>query len=150
MTSTKVSRVIRASRAAISDACIDPNKLVRWRAPDGMTARLDSLEAGAGYRMTLTYSDPKSGPGGKTTEDSDSFTATIVEWIPDERLVERIIFETSDPKFCGAMILVTELQDVAEGTEVTITCENLPPGVRPEDNELGCALSLRNLARLVE
>src|SRR5690242_10623878 len=150
MTTTKVSDVIGATRDAIYAACIDLQLMVRWRAPDGMRARIDAHESGSRYRMTLTYADPKSGPGGKTTDDSDSFTATIVKQISNECVVEDIVFETSDPQFGGTMRMTTTLRDAAEGTEVTIVCENLPPGVRPQDNELGCELSLRNLARLVE
>lgn len=150
MTTTNVSRVIHASRDAIYAACTDPGKLVLWRRPDGMTARMDAFESGRGYRMTLIFDDPKSGPGGKTTDDSDSFAATFVELVPNQCVVEHIVFDSTDPKFAGVMIFSTFLRDVAEGTEVTVLCENLPPGVRPADNELGCEMSLRHLARLVE
>jgi hypothetical protein len=33
------------------------------------------------------------------------------------------------------------------GTEVTILCEHIPSGIRPEDNEAGCRWSLEKLAR---
>jgi hypothetical protein len=46
--------------------------------------------------------------------------------------------------------MTSTLTETQPGTEVTILCEDIPPGIRPEDNELGCRLSLRNLARLVE
>jgi hypothetical protein len=36
------------------------------------------------------------------------------------------------------------------GTEVTILFENIPPGIRPEDNEVGSRSSLEKLARYVE
>jgi len=36
------------------------------------------------------------------------------------------------------------------GTEVTLLFENLPPGLRPEDNEAGARLSLEQIARRFE
>ncbi|MGN6515806.1 MAG: SRPBCC domain-containing protein [Rhizomicrobium sp.] len=150
MTTTIVSRVIRAPREAIYEACVDPQKLVCWRRPDGMRARIDAIESGGGYRMTLSFDDPDSGPGGKTTHDSDSFTATFVERETNQCVVERIVFDSADPQFAGAMTVSTLLRDAPGGIEVTIRCENLPPGIRPSDNELGCAMSLRHLAELVE
>ena len=39
---------------------------------------------------------------------------------------------------------------VPGGTNVTLLCEDLPPGLRPEDNETGSRLSLEQLARRFE
>jgi hypothetical protein len=36
-----------------------------------------------------------------------------------------------------------------DATTVTFHCANLPPGLRPEDNEAGTRLSLEQLARYV-
>jgi hypothetical protein len=46
------------------------------------------------------------------------------------------------------MSITVTFDPVAGGTEVTFLCENLPPGLRPEDNEAGSHLSLEQLARL--
>jgi hypothetical protein len=48
------------------------------------------------------------------------------------------------------MTVVVTFDDVPGGTEVTILCQNLPPGVRAEDNEAGSRLSLEQLARRFE
>jgi len=37
-----------------------------------------------------------------------------------------------------------------DGTEVTMLFEDIPPGIRPEDNEAGTRSSLEKLARYVE
>jgi uncharacterized protein YndB with AHSA1/START domain len=150
--STKVSRVIRAPREAIYRACLDADALAAWRVPDGMTARVHAFDArqGGTYRMSLTYTDPAHSPGGKTSDDTDTFQGTFVGLVPDEKVVERIRFESRDPAFAGEMKMTTSLADAADGTEVTVLCEDIPPGIRPEDNELGCRLALRNLARLIE
>jgi hypothetical protein len=48
------------------------------------------------------------------------------------------------------MRTTTSLADADGGTEVTVLHEGIPPGVRPEDNELGTAQALAKLARLLE
>ena len=45
------------------------------------------------------------------------------------------------------MSLTVTIEPVPDGTKVTMLFENLPPGVRPEDNELGARQSLEQLAR---
>ncbi|HEX8243867.1 MAG TPA: SRPBCC family protein [Longimicrobium sp.] len=150
--STKVSRVIRAPRPAIYRACLEPDALAAWRVPDGMTARVHAFDPrqGGTYRMSLTYTDPAHSPGGKTSDDTDTFQGTFVELVPDEKVVELIDFESPDPAFAGQMKMTTSLADAEHGTEVTVLCEDIPPGIRPEDNELGCRMALQNLAKLVE
>ena len=151
MASTEVSRVIAAPRKAIYRALTDPAALVKWRVPDGMTARMHEFDArpGGRYRMSLTYSDAK-GALGKTTADTDTFEGRFVELVPDEKIVEVIVFEADDAKFAGEMTMTTSLADTEGGTLMTILHENLPTGVRPEDNELGTTMSLRKLAEFVE
>jgi hypothetical protein len=64
--------------------------------------------------------------------------------------VELIEFESRDPKFAGEMKMTTTFTEAGKGTEVTVLCEDIPIGIRSEDNELGCRSSLQNLAKLVE
>jgi uncharacterized protein YndB with AHSA1/START domain len=151
MTSTKVSRIIAAPCKAIYCALTDPEALARWRVPDGMTAKMHEFDArpGGRYRMSLTYTDAKGAPG-KTTADTDTFEGRFVELVPDEKIVEAIVFEADDAKFAGEMIQTSSLADAEGGTLVTILHENLPAGVRPEDNELGTTMALAKLAALVE
>jgi len=151
MTSTRVSRVIAAPRKAVYRALTDPEALAKWRVPDGMTAKMHEFDArpGGRYRTSLTYADPKGAPG-KTTADTDTFEGRFVELVPDEKVVEAIVFESGDAKFTGEMIQTTSLADAEGCTLVTILHENLPAGVRPEDNELGTTMALGNLAALVE
>jgi hypothetical protein len=37
-----------------------------------------------------------------------------------------------------------------DGTEIAMTCENIPRGISPEDNAMGCRSSLQNLASRLE
>jgi hypothetical protein len=48
------------------------------------------------------------------------------------------------------MKITTRLADTDAGTEITILCEDIPSGIRLEDNETGSRQSLRKLAALVE
>jgi len=150
--STKVSRIIKAPRKAVYKACLDPDALAKWRVPENMTARVHAFEAreGGTYRMSLAYRDPQQSPGGKTSEDTDTFQGRFVELVPDEKIVEAIEFESHDPGFAGEMKMTTRLADADGGTEVTMLFENLPAGVRPEDNETGTRQSLQKLAALLE
>jgi hypothetical protein len=70
--------------------------------------------------------------------------------VPNEEVVEVVEFETDDPTMQGEMTITFTLADAAGGTELRATHENVPPGVRPRDNELGWRMSLQKLAALVE
>ncbi|GAA0335546.1 hypothetical protein GCM10009087_52480 [Sphingomonas oligophenolica] len=147
----QVSRIIKAPRARVYAACLDPVSLAAWRVPDRMTATVQHFDprVGGGYRMTLTYRDPRGGKG-KTTRDSDSFTGRFVELVPDTKIVEVVAFDSADPGYAGAMTITTSFEDLDESTNVTIAFDGLPPGIRPEDNETGTRQSLAKLAALLE
>jgi uncharacterized protein YndB with AHSA1/START domain len=74
----------------------------------------------------------------------------FVELVPSRRIVETVTFVTEDPAFSGDMTITVTFEEARGGTEVTFLCENLPPGLRPEDNETGSRLSLEQLARRFE
>jgi uncharacterized protein YndB with AHSA1/START domain len=150
--STKVSRVIKAPRPAVYKACLDPAALAKWRVPDNMTAHVHAFDPheGGTYRMSLTYRDRASSPAGKTSEDTDTFRGRFVELVADEKIVEAIAFDSRDPRFAGEMKMTTRLADADGGTEVTVLCQDLPPGIRPADNEEGTRQALHKLAALVE
>ena len=74
----------------------------------------------------------------------------FVELAPPRRIVEAVSFVTTDPAFFGEMAMMATFEEVSGGTEVALVCENLPPGVRAEDNKAGSRLSLEQLARRFE
>jgi uncharacterized protein YndB with AHSA1/START domain len=150
--STQVSKVIKAPRTAIYRACLDPNALAVWRVPDNMEGHVEAFDAheGGRFRMSLTYKDPVQSPSGKTSEGRDTFQGRFIELIPDERIVEVVEFESPDPSFAGEMKITTTLTDIDEGTVITVLCEDIPAGVRAEENELGTEQALQKLARLLE
>jgi len=63
-----------------------------------MCTAFEAREGGI-TRMSLTYRDPKQSPGGKTSEDTDTFQARFVELVPDEKIVEAIEFESRGSGF---------------------------------------------------
>lgn len=144
------SRVIRATRQAIYRAFADPAALVAWLPPKGMRAKLErfDLSVGGGFRMVLIYEDPIA--RGKATVDSDIVEVRFTEIRPNERIVQQVEFEAEDPAFAGVMTMTWRFVTVPEGTEVTIRCDNVPPGIRKEDHDVGLRSTLANLAAFTE
>lgn len=147
-----VSRVIKASPQAVYRALLDPTAVAAWRAPDGMKAKVLTFEprVGGAFRMSLEYTTPDHRLPGKTTAHSDIARGRFRELVPDRCVIEEIAFESEDPAMAGTMVLTTMLTAVAEGTRVTIACQNAPSGIRPQDHEIGIASTLENLAHFVE
>ncbi len=78
--STQVSRIIKAPREAVYQACLDPDALAFWRAPDNMKGRVHVFDAreGGRLRVSLTYQDLEHSPGGKV--DLSSWSPTRRSW----------------------------------------------------------------------
>jgi uncharacterized protein YndB with AHSA1/START domain len=147
MSTTRVSALLRAPRAAVYRALTDPALIGRWRFPDGMTSAVEPQEDG-GFRVTLTYEVPDA--RGKTTAHSDTYRARFTRLVPDELVVEVDEFETADPRLAGEMTMTLTLRARERGTELLAVHEGVPDGVAPEDNELGWRMALDRLAALVE
>ncbi len=144
------SRIIHATPERIYRAHLDPQSLVVWLPPDGMTARVEQFEprVGGTYRMVLTYDQPTA--SGKTTESSDSVQGRFIELVPGRLIAQLVTFDSDDPAFAGEMKITWTFMPVPEGTRVDVRCENVPSGIRPEDHAAGLAASLANLARFCE
>lgn len=147
---TVVSRVMNASRSAVYHAFLDPRAIATWLPPGSMTGVVHELDAreGGTFRMSLIYPPGEAGHG-KTSADTDTFAARFVTLTPDECIVWAVDFESDDPAFAGEMTVRTTLEPAGTGTRVTMLCENIPSGIRPEDNEAGCRSTLEKLAAFV-
>ena len=97
-------------------ACTDLDFIARWRVPDGMTGKVDSVDIvdsvaivdgvdGATYRMSLNY---RTAAPILTRRPSSNASRT--------RIVERIRFDAADR--AGEMTMTTSLRAVEGGTEV--------------------------------
>ena len=145
------SRLIHASATTVYGAFATGRALESWLPPEGMTGTMLAftfLEGGA-YRMRLTYNEPQHTPG-KTSEDADEVEVRFVELVPDERIEQAVTFESDDPAFAGEMRIIWTLKPGQRGTLVTVRCEDVPPGIRPEDHQAGLTSTLNNLAAFVE
>jgi uncharacterized protein YndB with AHSA1/START domain len=150
VTTTRLTRHIRAPRGVVYRALLDAQDVQQWMVPDSMTSQVHSFDAreGGEFRISLTYEMPTA--AGKTTAQTDSFHAQFVKLVPDTEVVQVVEFETDDPAMRGEMTITYALADADDGTELVLLYENLPPGVSPTDNELGSRMSLGKLAKLVE
>ena len=150
--STRTTRVIRAAPEDLYAAFVDPAALVAWLPPAGMTGRMHAfdLRAGGGYEMSLFYPPDERRSRGKTAEREDRVAVRFVELAPPRRIVEAVRFVSDDPAYGGEMRLTVTLEPAPGGTEVTLAFDDLPPGLRPEDNDAGARASLEQLARHLE
>jgi uncharacterized protein YndB with AHSA1/START domain len=143
--------VIAAARDRVYDALIDPEALIVWLPPDGMSGKFERFDArrGGSYRLVLTYQDALTAPG-KATADSDIVEARFVDIVPGVRVVQAVDFVSDDPAYGGTMTMTWELTDVDAATRVDIRADNVPDGITAEDHTAGLASSLANLASYLE
>jgi uncharacterized protein YndB with AHSA1/START domain len=146
------SRMIKASPERVYRAFVDPAELVAWLPPGEMTGQIHAFEArvGGGYVMSLYYPESETGNRGKTSAREDRVRVRFTELSPPSRIVEAVTFDSDDAVFAGEMTLTVAIEPVPDGSNVTFRFKNLPPGLRPEDNELGARQSLDQLARHLE
>jgi uncharacterized protein YndB with AHSA1/START domain len=141
---------MRAPRATVYRALLDPKTVAAWKVPAGMTSHVHTFNAreGGAFRISLSYDAPTG--TGKTTPHTDTYHGRFIKLVPNEQIVEVIEFETTDPALQGEMIITTTLKDAHGGTEVLAVHEGLPRGVSVVDNETGWRQALEKLAALVE
>lgn len=150
MRSARVSRYIEAPRARVYRALLDPEALEQWMLPEEMTSRIHSFDTreGGTFRISLTYGQFTTADA--TTAQTDSFHGHFVTLVPDTEIVQAIEIDSDDPSMQGEMTITYTLADAGDGTELVGVHENLPPGMSPEDMQIGWTMSFDKLVRLVE
>lgn len=150
MTATRISHRIEAPPRAVYRALLDPQAVATWMVPDGMSSQVHEFDAreGGRFRISLTYDAP-SGTG-KTAPQRDTYHGRFLRLSEDREVVQSVEFETSDPNMQGEMIISMTLVDRGGATELVAVHDRLPPGLSPEQNEVGWRMSLAKLGRLVE
>ena len=145
------SRVIAAPPERVYAALVDPDALLRWLPPKGMTGRFERFDArsGGSYRMVLTYAGT-SNARGKATADSDIVEARFVDVVPGVRVVQAVDFVSDQPGYAGTMSMTWEVAPIGTGTRVEIRADNVPDGISAEDHAAGLTSSLANLAAYLE
>lgn len=149
---TRTAQLVKAPPEAVYAAFMDPSVLVTWLPPAEMTGQIHAFEGrvGGGYEMSLFYPPQETSFRGKTADKEDRVKVRFLELSPPRRIVEAISFVTADPQLMGEMIATVTFDPMAGGTQVVMLFENLPPGLRPQDNDTGARLSLEQLARRFE
>lgn len=150
MSSTRVSRHVRAARADVYRALLDRDAVQAWRVPNGMTSEVHDFDPreGGTFRVSLSYDGLDA--VGKSSTHTDTYHGHFARLEPDELVVEMIEFETSNPELRGVMTMTTTLRDAEGGTEVVVQHDGLPAAVSATDNEAGTQMALANLATLLE
>jgi uncharacterized protein YndB with AHSA1/START domain len=141
--------LIAAPPEAVYDALIDPEALMAWLPPEGMTGRVLLFEPRQGGRYRIELRHEQAGVG-KTTANSDISAGRFLALDPGRRIVQSVAFESEDPLFAGEMTMTWSLDPAPRGTVVTVTAENVPAGISAEDHAAGLSSSLENLARFLE
>jgi uncharacterized protein YndB with AHSA1/START domain len=143
--------VIAAPDEEVYAALVDPEALVAWLPPGGMTGTFERFDPrpGGSYRMVLTYPDG-SVSRGKATAETDIVEARFVDLVPDVRVVQAVDFVSDDPAYAGTMTMTWEVTAVDGGTRVDITADNVPDGISAEDHAAGMVSSLAKLAEYLE
>ena len=150
MRSTRLSRHVKAPRASVYRALLDASAVAKWKVPTGMTSHVHAFDArvGGSFRISLTYDEPTG--TGKTTAHTDTYHGRFVKLVTNEKVVEVVEFETTDPAMRGEMTITISLADADGGTEILAVHDGLPRGLPTADNEAGWRSSLAKLAALVE
>lgn len=147
---TRLTQHVNASPTQVYRALIEAEAVATWMVPDGMTSRVHEFNAHEGglFRISLTYDAP--GEVGKSAENTDTYHGRFVTLVPGKQVVQVMEFESADPSMQGQMTSTFTLVEANGGTDVRAVHENVPGGIRPEDNEAGWRMSLGKLAKLVE
>jgi uncharacterized protein YndB with AHSA1/START domain len=149
MSTTRHDVHIDALPIQVYRALLDPDVIAQYRVPTGMGCAIHTFEPweGGSFRVSLTYDTPTA--AGKTSAHTDTYAGCFDRLVANERVVERLRFETDDAQMQGEMRITTELIPEGGGTRVMVVHEGLPPGVDPVDNEAGWQESLAKLAALL-
>lgn len=116
-----------------------------------MTGRFERFNPmpGGSYRLVLTYAD-RSAPPGKSTAETDVVDVRSLDIVPNDRVVQAVDFVADAPEFARTMTMTWTVQEDAGVTRVEIAADDVPEGISAEDQAVGLASSLENLARFVE
>ena len=149
--SDTASIIVDADPNNVWRAFANPEALMAWLPPGQMTGRAleyDFREGGR-YRIELTYHESLGSSSGKSTARTDVSTGRFLSLEPGKCLVQSVEFESDDPAFAGEMRMTWTFEPLARGTRVTVTADDVPPGISKEDHDAGLRGSLENLARFL-
>jgi uncharacterized protein YndB with AHSA1/START domain len=142
------SRNVTATPSDVFAAFADATSLMKWLPPPGMTGRALEYDfrPGGRYRLELRYTgEPPDAPG-KTTDSTDVTQGLFLDLIPGRRIKQSVRFDSPDPAFAGEMTMTWTFEGTPEGSRVTVTADDVPPGISKSDHDAGLRSSLDQLA----
>lgn len=147
----KASIELGATPAELYAAFADPAKLMQWLPPGSMTGRAIEYDfrEGGRYRIELTYDESTPRDVGKTKARTDVSLGRFISVEPNRRIVQSVEFESTSAEFAGEMIMTWSFESTVTGTRVSVSVENVPPGISEADHAEGLRSSLENLASFV-
>jgi uncharacterized protein YndB with AHSA1/START domain len=146
----RAERLIAAPAARVFSCWTDPDLLVHWLPPEGMSGRVEAFDPrpGGHFRLVLTYEDRAI--AGKSGGAQDVVAGRFVAVDPPRHLAFVSRFASDDPDFQGEMRMDWHFDPAPTGTRVRIVATEVPPGISAEDHAAGMGSSLAQLATLFE
>jgi uncharacterized protein YndB with AHSA1/START domain len=146
----RAERVIRAPADRLFACWTDPELLVHWLPPRGMSGRVEVFDPTPGrpFRIVLSYED--AADHGKSGGGEDVVAGMFVVVEPPRHLAFVCRFDSDDPAFQGEMRMDWHFDPIPEGTLVRIIASDVPSGISEQDHAAGMGSSLTQLAALVE
>jgi uncharacterized protein YndB with AHSA1/START domain len=132
-----LERVIRAPRSKVYRAFLDPALLVQWMGPDGFSVTVATVDERVGGEHRVDMLD---GDG-----DHHTFDSTILELVPDERIVMTWRFAPGAEE----TLLTVTFRDAEDGaTELRLEHERitLTPPLDTQSVDTGWTQTLAKLA----
>jgi uncharacterized protein YndB with AHSA1/START domain len=132
-----LERVIRAPRSKVYRAFLDPALLEQWMGPDGFSVTVATVDerVGGEHRVEMLDSDG----------DHHTFDSTILELVPDERIVLTFRFA---PEAEDTLLTVTFRDAEDGGTQLRLEHERitLTPPLDTQSVDTGWTQTLAKLA----
>jgi len=146
----RAERLIAAPAERLFSCWTDPEMLVHWLPPRGMSGKVEVFDPrpGGAFLMILAYDDP--GERGKAGDGTDVIAGLFLRMEAPRHLAFVSRFHSEDPMMQGEMRMDWHFEPQGRNTRVRITATDVPPGISPEDHALGMGHSLAQLAALVE
>ena len=137
----QLHRVLRTTPEKLYKAFLDPDAIVKWMPPNGLTCKVYQLDAKVGGTFRMSFTNFGTG-------NSHSFGGKYHELVPGQ--IIRYSSKFDDPNLPGEMQTTITLKKVSCGSELNIVQEGIPASIPTEMCYLGWQESLILLAKLVE
>lgn len=141
--SIRIERTMKAPAERIYKAFLDPYAQAKFSPPHGWVAHYDTMEPEVGGRFHGTFRSLEG-------DMEHSFGGTYLELEEFTRIRLDDRFDTEAEEMQSVMETTITLDEVDDGTRVTVEQTGIPAAIPPEDAETGWGQSLDLLALLVE